>query len=156
MRRWRLNQAQWLKTTKPIKAPSIIPLEDDEAIALWDWAQLHNNLREYLTHIPNEAKRSWANGKHQKKKGVRKGTPDYFLGVPRGAFHGYWAELKRRDDTLAFLPWGEIKELPLSKSHLTLEQHTFLINHEYMGYKVDVWYGAQDAQDKILAYLALS
>lgn len=72
--------------------------EDNEARALWQRAQLVPELRECLMHVPNGGKRNPKEAARMKCFGVRAGVSDYFLPVPRGAFHGLWLELKAGDN----------------------------------------------------------
>jgi len=52
------------------------------------------DLAEYLIHIPNEGRRSLAEGSRQKRLGLRKGVPDLFFAVPTELYHGLWIEIK--------------------------------------------------------------
>lgn len=116
----------------------LIPTEIDEAITLWEWAQYHPIARNYLLHIPNERKTSYANGRKLKAQGVRKGVSDYFLAYPAHGEHGLWIELKRIDMRI---------------SKLTLEQTKWLRRMEHIGFRVCVAYGAQKAIEAIDNYL---
>lgn len=68
--------------------------EDAEAIALWQRAQLHPVLRDYLYHIPNGGNRRSREAARMKRMGVRPGVHDYHLPIARGPYHSLWIELK--------------------------------------------------------------
>ena len=78
------------------------PTESVEQQRLFQWATLMSGRFPELDpdahlffHIPNEGKRSRATGARLKAEGMRKGTPDLCLAVPRGGCHGLYIELKR-------------------------------------------------------------
>lgn len=71
--------------------------EYQECKAYYAWAQHHPVLREYLYKIVNEGKRSIREGFFLKMIGLRAGLPDYHLPVPNNSYHGFWLEMKRRD-----------------------------------------------------------
>jgi hypothetical protein len=55
--------------------------------------------RQLLIHIPNEGKRSWREGKRQKKLGLTRGVPDLFFAMPvingeMQHYCGLWIEIK--------------------------------------------------------------
>lgn len=72
-------------------------LEDQEQIALFEWANLmaikYPELR-LLYHIPNEGRRSAREGARLKAMGLKAGVPDLCLPVARGGFHALYIELK--------------------------------------------------------------
>ena len=114
------------------------PLESAEAKTFWAWAQYHHIAKEYLSHIANETKTSFANGKHLKDQGKRKGISDYILPYPCNGKAGLWVELKRRDKTI---------------SKLTPEQAIWLDKMERVGYATRVAYGADEAIQAVEDYL---
>jgi hypothetical protein len=66
--------------------------ESQICIALFEWSQ-YNNI--FLIHIPNEGKRgNWGNAQ-QKKIGLIKGFPDYFIAHANKLFHGMFLEIKK-------------------------------------------------------------
>lgn len=78
------------------------PTESIEQQRLFQWAAMMCGRYPELDpdghlffHIPNEGKRTRANGARLKAEGMRKGTPDICLAVPRGKSHGLYIELKR-------------------------------------------------------------
>ena len=75
-----------------------IPTESEEQQALFQWAGLMQGRHPELAlmyHIPNEGKRSAAQGARLRAEGLRKGVPDICLPVARGGFAGLYIELKR-------------------------------------------------------------
>lgn len=78
--------------------------EDDIHIHVLDWCRANENRRPelaYVVHVPNEGKRSWAQGKKLKAMGMRAGFPDIFLPHAAGGFHGFVCELKSRKGRLS-------------------------------------------------------
>ncbi len=60
--------------------------------------KLHEGL---LFHIPNQSPGGIKYRANNKRMGVRAGTPDYFLSVPRKNFHGLYIEMKAADGKLS-------------------------------------------------------
>lgn len=62
-----------------------------------------------LFHIPNERHCTPQQGRMLKLMGVKRGVPDLYLPVPRGAFHGLWIEMKTLNGTASADQkwWGE-------------------------------------------------
>lgn len=68
------------------------PTENQICTALVEWAQYHNI---FLIHIPNEGIRGkWGNAQ-QKKIGLIKGFPDYFIAHPMPKYGGMFLEIKK-------------------------------------------------------------
>ena len=116
-------------------------LEEDEQIALFQWAELM--LHKYpelslMYHIPNEGKRSLATGGRLKAMGLKKGVPDICLPVPRGKYHGLYVEMKR-----------EIG------GKLTEEQYRWLKDLDKQGYAVTLCHGWRKAVVEIETYLKI-
>lgn len=88
-----------------------------------------------LFAIPNGGKRSIGVAVKMKAEGVRAGVPDMFLPIPVGAYCGMFIELKKRQG-------GQISSA----------QRAFLANLDSR-YRAVVANGAEQAIDKILAYL---
>lgn len=91
--------------------------------------------------IPNGGKRSPQYGAMMKAQGLKSGVPDTFLPVPRYSttrinnYHGLFGELKV----------GSNKPNDIQKNwHQSLKAQ---------GYKVCVWYSAEQALDDILEYV---
>jgi len=124
-------------STKKPPAPS----ESSEQKALFEWAAW--NKGRYLGlhlmyHIANGGARHPATGARLKAEGVKRGTPDVHLPVPRGQYAGLWIELKaKKGGRLApeQLEWIE-----------ALREH---------GHAVAVCYGCDDAVRVIKEYYAL-
>ena len=57
---------------------------------------MHPEQSQYLIHIPNEGKRSLAEGRRQKALGLTRGVFDLFFASPRGGFCGLWIEVKSK------------------------------------------------------------
>lgn len=89
-----------------------------------------------LMAFPLQGQRSKANGSRMKAEGMRAGTPDMFLAVPMGKYHGLWIELKR--------PTGRIAP----------SQKTMLAELDAQGYAAYASYGFDAAVKLITGYLA--
>ena len=76
-----------------------VPTESAEQQALIRWWSLQRALysvpAEVLMACPAQAMRTARNGARMKAEGYRTGTPDLFLAVARGQFHGLFIEIKR-------------------------------------------------------------
>lgn len=48
-----------------------------------------------IVHVPNEGKRTLANGRQLARMGLRRGFPDLFIPTARKGYHGMFIELKR-------------------------------------------------------------
>lgn len=115
--------------------------EQEEQIALMDWAQLMSRVfpeLKLLYHVPNEGKRSKTAGAILKAMGLKKGVPDVVLPVARGNYHGLYIELKCVDS-----------------GHATKEQLWWLEQLEWQGYAVAICRGWQRASLVITNYLKL-
>ena len=78
-----------------------VPSEDEEQMAVMEWAQLQMGRwpeLEWLYHIPNGGKRGKIEAARFKAMGVKAGVPDLCLPVPMGRYHGLYIEMKRRED----------------------------------------------------------
>lgn len=93
------NGAQVGATSLKPGRPALPPApEAAEQTALFEWAELTS--RQYpplrlLYHVPNEGKRSAAEGARLRAQGLRRGVPDICLPVAVNGFHGLYIELKR-------------------------------------------------------------
>lgn len=119
------------------------PTEAQEAKKFWDWSQWHPIAKHYLSHIENESKTSWANGKQKKAEGKRKGISDYFLAYP----------IKNKDGVYKGGLWIELKRASRSLSRLTQEQAEWMERMERIGYATKVSYGADEAIKAVEEYL---
>lgn len=88
-----------MERLKPSQLP--VPSESVEQQNLFRWAAVSAAARwpkemRMLYNVPNEGKRSKANGARLKSEGLRAGVPDINLDVARGEYHGLRIEMKRR------------------------------------------------------------
>lgn len=118
------------------------PTEHDEQAALFAWAAANEVQHPELCMLhatPNGGYRPMATAAKLKAEGVKAGYPDISLDVARGRWHGLRVELKRADHSTrpseAQLMWME--------------------RLRYYGYSTAICYGAQEAQQCIMAYLSL-
>ncbi|MBP9988042.1 MAG: VRR-NUC domain-containing protein, partial [Ruminococcus sp.] len=77
---------------------TINPSEAAEQEALFRWADFAKSKfpeLEMMFHVPNEGKRSVANGASLKRQGLKKGVPDIFILAPKGKYHGMAIEMKK-------------------------------------------------------------
>lgn len=121
-----------------------VPTELQEQIALFQWASYHPILKDYLFSIPNGGSRHILEAMNLKASGVKSGIPDIFLAYPLRCqdghiFHGYFGELKRRDKKL---------------SRISINQATYIKRLSGVGYRVDTWWGWEDAKECLLNYLS--
>lgn len=113
--------------------------EHQEQVALFRWAAVARTTYpalDLMFAIPNGGKRDAITGAVMKREGVKKGTPDLMLPVPRGEYHGLFIELKR-----------------VKGGVLTKEQQAFLMALTAKGYKADVCRGWEEAKKVIEEYL---
>ena len=127
-----LMSANWCKM-------NIIPLEHDEQVTLFQWAEW--NLGRYpelkwMYAIPNGGLRNTVVAKKLKAEGVKPGVPDVCLPVPKRGYHGLYIEMKRIKGSTTS---DEQKEW-----HSVLRQY---------GYRVDVCNGFEKAQEALEDYL---
>jgi len=116
------------------------PLEHDEQVALFDWADAMQGEHPELCMmfaIPNGGARHPAVAAQLKAEGVKAGVPDVFLACARGRWHGLFVELKRADRS----------------NHATSAQRAWMEMLRRYGYSACVCYGAQEAISTIMAYL---
>ncbi len=121
-------------------ALSAAPLEHDEQSALFAWADAMQDTHPELAMlfaIPNGGARHPAVAAQLKAEGVKAGVPDIMLAVARGRWHGLFVELKRVDHS----------------NHATSAQRAWIEMLRRYGYSAVVVYGAQAAQQAIMAYL---
>ena len=116
-----------------------IPLEEDEQIALFQWAADESAAipeLKLMYHIPNGGKRNKAIAAKFKRMGVKAGVPDIFLAAPKGGYHGLYIELKR------------------TKGGSTSDnQDDWIDALREQGYRVDVCKGWEKAKETILEYI---
>lgn len=115
--------------------------EEQEQIALLEWARLHHDIWPYLIHIRNEGKRSIYEGAKAKRMGLMKGVSDLFLAKT------CYIEINGHDSSGL---WIELKS---SKGKLRNVQRDFLIRMRNEGYKAITAYSWQEAAKAICDYL---
>lgn len=86
-------------------------------------------------HVPNEGKRTLANGRQLARMGLRRGFPDLFIPIAKKGYHGMFIELKR-----------DIKCKP------TEYQKQWIDYLNRQGYYAVICYGADDAIKQIGEY----
>ena len=77
--------------------PSLTETQIQQELIRW-WAvecKAHKLDEELLMAFPLQGARTKANASRMKAEGMRRGTPDLFLAVPRGDRGGLWIEMKR-------------------------------------------------------------
>ena len=119
------------------------PTEHDEQVALFAWAAeneaAHPELRN-LFAVPNGGARHPAVAAQLKAEGVRRGVPDVFLAVMRRGNDGR--------------TWGGLfVEMKRKPNKPTPEQEEWIARLRASGYMAVVCYGAQEAEQCIMAYL---
>lgn len=117
----------------------LLPTEGEEQARLFSWCGMME--RRYpelglLFHIPNGGKRGKAEAARFRSEGVKAGVPDLMLPVARGAYHGLFIELKRREG-------GRIRP----------EQKVWLEQLRQQGYEALVCRGWEGAAEALLRYL---
>jgi len=115
-----------------------IGFESRHCMLLMRWAKLQSRAvpeLQFLFHIPNEGRRSFAAASVLKAMGLRRGVWDYFLPVSRQSRHGMWIEMKAL------------------KEKLTPEQEVWGVAMRAQGYETKVCYSWAEAAAEILAYL---
>lgn len=126
---------------KPVTPESLAKSGSEHAhqCALFAWAALEANASypelALMFAIPNGGKRDKITAAHLKAEGVKAGTPDVCLPVPRGAWHGLFIELKVGDNK------------PSDKQVETIAAL------QVKGYGACVVWGWEAARDLILNYL---
>lgn len=118
---------------------SLVPLEEDEQIALFDWADrmLHRYPElGWMFAVNNGLRLRPATALRARRAGTRKGVADVCLPAPRRGFHGLWIEMKR-----------------LRGGRLEPEQRAFGEAMLRQGYLFKVCNGWEQARMEIEAYL---
>lgn len=111
-------------------------LEEDMQATLMEWfAWQYPAYDPLFWHTPNGGKRHIGVAVKLKRQGVKPGVPDNFLAVPRGAYHGFFLELKSDK--------GKLSEKQSVKIDLLKAQ----------GYAVAIEWTIEGAQKSINNYL---
>ena len=108
--------------------------ETDEQIAVIEYCDVYGIP---IYHIANEGKRTHYTGNLLRRLGMRKGVPDLCIPLPRGKYHGFYIEMKSES--------GKV----------TKEQREWLKLLKNNGYATAICYGADEAINKISAYMRL-
>lgn len=90
-----------------------------------------------IVHIPNEGKRTLANGRQLARMGLRRGFPDLFIPTARKGYHGMFIELKRD-----------------IKCKATEHQQKWIDYLNRQGYYAVICHGADAAIEEIGTYFA--
>ena len=125
----------------PVAATLPTPTEHDEQVALFAWAAANEAKHHELALLhatPNGGYRPIAVAAKMKAEGQKSGYPDISLNVARGRWHSLHIELKRADRS----------------TRPTTEQLLWIEKLREYGNCACVCYGAQDAINTIMAYLA--
>lgn len=115
--------------------------EDREQAAIFEWAELMENVRPelwLLYAVPNGGYRPPATVAVLKRTGVKSGVPDMVLPVARRGYHGLYIELKRRKG-------GKV----------SVNQKMWLLQLEKQGYLTKVCHGADEAIALLESYLEM-
>jgi VRR-NUC domain len=110
-----------------------MPTEAQEQAALVRWMTL-KRIRFFA--IPNDGKRTIAEGARFKRCGMIRGVPDLCIPIPSGSYHGCFIELKRRKG-----------------GRLSPEQVEWLAFLRSQNYYADFAFGFEEAKNIIEAYL---
>lgn len=93
------NSSSKRQPVKRARPKNTTPLEKDEQMLLFEWAEYatvtHPELA-LLYHVANGGYRNRIEAKNLRLQGVRAGVPDMCLPVPRGGYGALYIELKRR------------------------------------------------------------
>jgi VRR-NUC domain len=91
--------------------------EFQSCVALATWWTFYARINKFyeglLFHIPNQSPGGIKYRANNKRMGVRAGTPDYLLAIPRHEFHGMFIEMKSADGRLSpeqLLAQAKLKE----------------------------------------------
>jgi hypothetical protein len=124
---------------KPPRAVIREPLESEIQITYFDLLRLYESKFPELRWIYNNANgeyRSPLTAKRLKRLGVKAGVWDVFCPIPKHGFHGLYIEFKRN-----------------GRSRLTPGQIEFGKFVREAGYKISIFWNAQEAFQKTLEYL---
>ncbi|MCK5616949.1 VRR-NUC domain-containing protein [Candidatus Pacearchaeota archaeon] len=116
-------------------------IESEHQKAFFKWCAImekqHPCLK-WIHSIPNEGKRSAANGARMKAQGLKSGILDICLPYASNGFYGLYIELKA------------------GKNKLTANQKAFKEYLDANGYKTAVCYSWIEAKEILLEYLNIS
>lgn len=121
------------------KTNSIIPTEESEQAALFDWAGYSGGKYPELSllyAIPNGGYRHKKTAHDLQRTGLKAGVPDICLPVARGMRHGLYVEMKRQQHGV-----------------VSAHQKIWLEALKKEGYEAVVCFGWEEAKGVIIAYL---
>lgn len=119
------------------RAVPLIPTEDEEQEALFEWAASEPRpILRMMFAIPNGGYRNKATAVRMKRTGTKAGVPDIFLPVSDGHWHGLFIEMKRTKG-------GSVSRA----------QHDMIDALRAQGYRCEVCRGFEEARRVILDYI---
>ncbi len=127
------------KARKELISELPVPSESEEQQALIEWVEAHiykYPVLDAFYHIPNEGKRSKAEGAKLKREGLKEGVSDNCLPVKSGDYGSLYMELKNRKN-------GKVSDAQSDWIDLMWER----------GNAAFVCYGWEEARDRIIEYL---
>ena len=114
--------------------------EDEEQRKYWHWFDsTFPDFYELAWHTPNGGLRNPITASLLKLMGVKPGTPDNFIAIPRGRYHGLFIEMKRRKVD--------------GRSSVSRLQKKSIASLMGQGYQVLVCYGYEHAKTETINYL---
>lgn len=126
------------RATQKVEYPKgYVPYEEEEQAQVCSWLDNEHPEIKYFA-VPNGARTSWSTAKKLKATGLKAGVPDLVFPNPRGGFHGYYQEMKRRKGGV-----------------VSPDQFLWIEFLRGQGYCVDVVKGADESKAGILAYHSL-
>ncbi|BDQ35909.1 hypothetical protein SYK_02690 [Pseudodesulfovibrio nedwellii] len=126
-----------LKDGKAVKTENTPPLEHDEQVAFFEWAEgwLPEEFYLLLWATPNGGHRFAAVAAKLKAEGVKAGVPDIFFAWARLGYHGLFIEMKR-------VKGGSISQ----------DQKRMIEILRFAGFLVVVCKGCEEAREAMLNY----
>lgn len=138
-----------LKSSKMTSNARACPLEHDEQVRVFGWAQWQHwqgvAIGNFLAAVPNGSALTKRGGvciqsAKLKAEGVQVGFPDLMLLLPSKGKHGLFIEMKRRDKRV---------------SRVSKEQLNWIDRLNQAGYQAQVCYGSDEAIAVIKDYLGI-
>ncbi len=132
-----IKKKSQVQRPRPVLAQ--VPSESEEQQALKDWVDAHIYKYpelEAFYHIPNEGKRSKAEGAKLKREGLKEGVSDNCLPVKKGEYGSLYIELKKRQGGV------------VSKA-----QSDWIDLMREVGNAAFVCFGWEEARDRLVEYL---
>lgn len=130
-------------------------LEDQEQIALFDWARLEpmigqngvnlGAISDYMFAVPNGARLTIGQARKMVRMGLKKGVSDVLLAYPASGRSGLWVEMKKQRQHFR----GKVA----ATKAVSAEQMEWLDRMSRSGFACAVAYGWADAKEIIEEYL---